>query len=234
MSAAAWSELGYERKFLDSVAALESEDAETWMCDPPASSDGTLIEGWADNVNTAGERVFWMGSMGYTFPRPPFDDWRAAGRRVVAASLHYFFGALARQLRVVPRRALRPCRGAEKTALDRHVPDRPAVGARARGLGVGGQTAEMAGTRSSLRRRSGRPDRGGQRLPHLAGLTTAGRARQRVRRLNSTSSFREGASDPSWLRPRRRLCWTKIRRPLRKPSPRTSVTIGSVNSTPSN
>jgi len=93
MSEAAWSELGYERDFLNSVAALESEDTETWMCDPPASSDGTRIKGWATDVNISGERVFWMGSMGYAIPQPPLDDWRAAGRRVVAASLHYFCGA---------------------------------------------------------------------------------------------------------------------------------------------
>ena len=92
MSEAAWSELGYEREFLDRVAALESEDAENWMCDPPVTSDGTLIEDWANNVNTCGERAFWMGSMGCAIPHPPLDDWRAAGRRVVAASLHYLFG----------------------------------------------------------------------------------------------------------------------------------------------
>lgn len=94
MSEAAWSELGYAREeFLDRVAALESQDTENWMCDPPDCSDGTLIQGWADNVNTSGTRVFAMGSMGYTIPHPPLDDWRGAGRRVVAASLHYFFGA---------------------------------------------------------------------------------------------------------------------------------------------
>jgi hypothetical protein len=31
--------------------------------------------------------------LGYTIPHPPLDDWRAAGRQVVAASLHYLFGA---------------------------------------------------------------------------------------------------------------------------------------------
>ncbi|MDR3636544.1 MAG: hypothetical protein P4L84_22260 [Isosphaeraceae bacterium] len=93
MSEAAWAELGYEREFLDRVAALESDDTDSWMCDPPASSDGTLIQGWATDVNTSGSRVFAMGSMGYTIPHPPLDDWRAAGRRVVAASLYYFYGA---------------------------------------------------------------------------------------------------------------------------------------------
>jgi hypothetical protein len=93
MSGAAWSELGYERDFLNRVAELELEDAETWMCDPPASSDGTRIKDWATDVHTAGERVFWMGAMGYPIPQPPLDDWQAAGRRVVAASLHYFYGA---------------------------------------------------------------------------------------------------------------------------------------------
>jgi hypothetical protein len=33
-----------------------------------------------------------MGSIGYTFRNPPLDDWRAAGRRVVAASLQYLLG----------------------------------------------------------------------------------------------------------------------------------------------
>ncbi len=95
MSEAAWSELGFAREaYLDRVAAIEIKGIEIWMRDPPpASSDGTLIDGWATSVNTRGTGVFAMGSIGYAIPHPPLDDWRAAGRRVVAASLHYFFGA---------------------------------------------------------------------------------------------------------------------------------------------
>lgn len=63
------------------------------MCDPPATSDGLHIANWATGVNTRGAGVFAMGSMGYTIPHPPLDDWRGAGRRVVAAALYYFFGA---------------------------------------------------------------------------------------------------------------------------------------------
>lgn len=93
MSEPAWAQLGYEQEFLDRVAELECEDAEDWMCDPPASSDGETIRDWADQVNTCGTRVFAMGCMGYTIPHPPLDDWRDAGRQVVAAGLHYLLGA---------------------------------------------------------------------------------------------------------------------------------------------
>lgn len=93
MSGAAWSELGYERPFLDRVAELLVEETPEWMSDPPVSADGLKIEGWANCANTEGTRVFAMGAMGYTIPHPPFDDWRAAGRRVVIAAVHYLFGA---------------------------------------------------------------------------------------------------------------------------------------------
>lgn len=94
MSEPAWSQLGYARaEFLDAVAALEIEDVDLWICDPPASSDGESIRDWATTVNTSGARVFAMGSIGFTIPHPPLDDWRAAGRRVVAAALHYLLGA---------------------------------------------------------------------------------------------------------------------------------------------
>src|SRR5690242_7806201 len=93
MSERAWAQLGYEQEFLGRVAELETADAEDWMCDPPASSDGETIHDWANQVNTCGTRVYAMGCMGYTIPYPPLDDWRAAGHRVVAAALHYLLGA---------------------------------------------------------------------------------------------------------------------------------------------
>lgn len=93
MSEPAWSQLGYARaEFLDAVAALEIEDVDSWFCDPPATSDAESIRDWAITVNTSGTRVFAMGSMGYTIPHPPLDDWRAAGRRVVGAAVHYLLG----------------------------------------------------------------------------------------------------------------------------------------------
>lgn len=93
MSEPAWSQLGYARKeFLDVVAAFEIEDAGLWMCDPPVSSDGESIRDWATDVATHGVGVFAMGSLGYAIPHPPLGDWRGAGRRVVVAARHYFFG----------------------------------------------------------------------------------------------------------------------------------------------
>lgn len=94
MNEPAWAQLGYSREdYLDKVAAIARKAIGLWMCDPPAGSDGLRIDGWAFAVNTRGGAVFAMGSMGYTIPDPPLDDWRGAGRRVVAAALHYLFGA---------------------------------------------------------------------------------------------------------------------------------------------
>lgn len=94
MSNPAWSELGYAREgFLDRVAELELQDVAEWMCEPPGGPDGEQVRDWANQVNTSGTRVFAMGSIGYTIPHAPLDDWRDAGRRVVAAGVHYLFGA---------------------------------------------------------------------------------------------------------------------------------------------
>jgi hypothetical protein len=52
-----------------------------------------LVKGWMFRIGTVGSWAFALGALGYTIDHPVLQDWREAGRHVVAAALYYFFGA---------------------------------------------------------------------------------------------------------------------------------------------
>lgn len=86
----AWRLLGYCGDDLQAMVQNVETCLARWWDGPPANPDD--VRGWTSDVHLYGMAVFAMGSMGYSLLPAPLDDWREVGRRVVAASLYYFFG----------------------------------------------------------------------------------------------------------------------------------------------
>lgn len=87
-----WQALGFTREFMDTMA-LRTYESRSLFLDEAPQTDGDRIESWAFSMGLNAVEVFAMGSMGYTIALPQLDDWREIGRKVVAASVYYFFGA---------------------------------------------------------------------------------------------------------------------------------------------
>lgn len=86
-----WSLLGYDRDLLDRIAQnMYTMYGETWENGRPLGSDNVIY--WMYDTLTGSRNIFAMGWLGYCVPKPPLNDWQAAGRRLVQASLYYFFG----------------------------------------------------------------------------------------------------------------------------------------------
>ena len=88
--AARWQSLGFETDYLDSVLPNMKAIAPLWWDGPPSSPND--VDSWVDNSARWGMVAFAMGSMGYPRLPPPLHDWREAGRRMVAATVYYFYG----------------------------------------------------------------------------------------------------------------------------------------------
>lgn len=110
----AWQALGFEQSFMDAVARNQIASLDLWWDGPRTEVDDSVrealkrittseaelrriyppraIESWVFNATLTGMVVFAMGSLGYQIKLPPLNDWRAVGRRMVAAVVYYFFG----------------------------------------------------------------------------------------------------------------------------------------------
>jgi hypothetical protein len=93
---APWSELGFVKQDVEERAETAILMFEGWSSAPPVSTKQAdrwlLVEQWVNNVHRVGWPTFTMGALGYTIEHPVLQDWREAGRQMVAADLYYFFG----------------------------------------------------------------------------------------------------------------------------------------------
>jgi len=97
---APWQALGFVQQDVDADAQGAILTFNTWFSDgwtapPRAPEEGDSwvpVDGWVLRVYLVAWKAFALGALGYTIEHPVLRDWREAGRQLVAASLHYFFG----------------------------------------------------------------------------------------------------------------------------------------------
>ena len=85
-----WESLGITRQYMEKVAQYNEMDLDRWWEGPP--SDPNSVSGWIFEVYDVSANVFAMASIGYPMPNPPLNDWHEVSRRLISASLYYFFG----------------------------------------------------------------------------------------------------------------------------------------------
>ncbi len=116
---APWEALGYEKRDVDGTAARAiilfrgpSPDVQAEIATlqravgikppPPTQRDPggwelapdapESVKAWMFEIGTVGLQTFALGALGFTIQHPVLQDWREAGRKLVAAALYYFFG----------------------------------------------------------------------------------------------------------------------------------------------
>jgi hypothetical protein len=116
---APWEALGFEKRDVDATAAsavasftgpppheLQQiammqravginppptlRDSSGWEL-PPDAPEGVWSD-WIFGVHVVASNTFALGALGVTIDHPVLQDWREAGRHLVAAALYYFFG----------------------------------------------------------------------------------------------------------------------------------------------
>lgn len=88
--------LQVEDKTLKAVARGAIAGADLWLGECPLPPDSSIeptdVDTWAVHNKREGSLVAALGHVGYTDVDPRLPHWREAGRRVVMAAIHYFFG----------------------------------------------------------------------------------------------------------------------------------------------
>jgi hypothetical protein len=86
---AAWEALGFEKRDVDASAERAIALFKGWNYCPQSPEE---VDNWIFDVDFVASRTFALGALGYTMEHQILQDWREAGRNLVAAALQYFFG----------------------------------------------------------------------------------------------------------------------------------------------
>lgn len=86
-----WKMLGFEQKFMDAVAKNMYASLDLWWSGPPSSPND--VDRWAFCAYSDAMIVFAMALVDYPMPNPPLNDHYEVARRLVSATVYYFFGS---------------------------------------------------------------------------------------------------------------------------------------------
>ncbi len=103
---APWEALGFVKQDLKARAkeVIAGFDAfKLWGCSPPPVDSPHEVEHWTFGVHLEASMLFAMGALGYTIDHPVLQDWREAGRQLVAAVSYYLFGPWKEMFRAQPK-----------------------------------------------------------------------------------------------------------------------------------
>lgn len=85
-----WKKLGFEQKRMDAVVRNMEASLDLWWSESP--SPPADVEHWAFCAYSDAMIVFSMALIDYPMPNPPLNDYYEAARRLISATVYYFFG----------------------------------------------------------------------------------------------------------------------------------------------